>query len=90
MDEKERKVQNAIGSLNTYNVYMAVNFAAVNSYTIIIKAANEEEALERARALIESESNIDDSGKDYLDTCNTDYDPSSEFGDPELEVIEQL
>ena len=88
MDPEERKVQNALGSLNTYNVYMTIDIAATNTYLIQIKSVNEEEAIARAKALVESDNSIDDLGKDYFDTCQTDYDPTQEFGEPEFEILE--
>lgn len=80
----EREVQNAIGSLNMYAIYVTVNIAAVNTYCIRIKAVNEAEAYARAKALYESDKSIDDFGNDFYDSCNTEYDPVQEFGEPDF------
>ena len=86
--QKERKVQEALGTLKVYDVIMTIPIAAYNLYRIKIKAANEKEAIARAKTLNKNSQDKDDLGYRYIDTCTSECD-GDEIGLPTFIAYEE-
>jgi len=79
MNERERTVQDALGSLNKYQVCITRPVLGVQTLCITVKAENQGAATERAKEIIHT-IGTDDNGIDIPAQCewSTDLDPNGE------------